>query len=366
MNDVFDPLNLDNRVSLNRTRFANDERIDQVLRGQEAWSLLSSRVMAEVVKARAAHLRLGPDDFENTDALALLDRCLSRTDWEVAAVARSLAERFGRDLSDLLSTLVCLGPAGDGLWPAYTEYWRSIKTVVLGGGVMRGELGEVMRRACFARLLENGCARLAMGGSRYSQVLPLIGAGRSVEGGSTWALVFDFGSTNVKRGVARYQDGALTALRVKTPLPTNGLPDEISGTSDMAVAHRLADFMTRIIVEDWRAAVATGESPSNHIAASIACYLHDGQPLPYGAGHASLRLLSDNAATYLSRSVSVAVDAPVRVELSHDGTTAARVFAGQPNTAVIMMGTWLGVGFAPEDASAFRPLAPDFTVSNVP
>jgi hypothetical protein len=27
-----------------------------------------------------------------------------------------------------------------------------------------------------------------------------------------------------------------------------------------------------------------------------------------------------------------------------------------------MLGTWLGVGFAPEDASGYVPLAPDFEV----
>ena len=46
---------------------------------------------------------------------------------------------------------------------------------------------------------------------------------------------------------------------------------------------------------------------------------------------------------------------------AHDGDAAAAALAGQPHTAVIMLGSALGVGFVPP-GKRFRPLAPDFKV----
>jgi hypothetical protein len=45
------------------------------------------------------------------------------------------------------------------------------------------------------------------------------------------------------------------------------------------------------------------------------------------------------------------------VQLHHDGTAAALVHACEPRAAVIMIGTSLGVGFPPPDATGLRRLA---------
>src|SRR4051794_39824975 len=43
--DTFDPLNLDNRVSLNRTVLADHRAVDRRMRGKQAWDLLSSQAL---------------------------------------------------------------------------------------------------------------------------------------------------------------------------------------------------------------------------------------------------------------------------------------------------------------------------------
>jgi hypothetical protein len=284
----------------------------------------------------------------------------------VQAAADDLAKRLGGYLAYLVITLTRSDPDRHATpyGRANLEHWRRTERVHLGGGIMRGALGQRIADACADVLTGETIEFPGVSLAPNPHLLPLLGAACSAEPeDAASALVFDFGNSNVKHGIAHYERGTVTRLAVRGQVRTQGLPDEIAGTSHPADARRLADFMTGVIVADWREAVAAGETPSEHIVASIACYLRDGQPLDYDAGYASLRLLSDSAARYLSQAVSERVGRKLRVTLSHDGTTAARVYAGQPHTAVIMLGTWLGVGFAPEDASGLRPLASGFEVT---
>lgn len=361
---TFDPLNLDNRASVNRTVLASHRAIERSVRGKQGWDLLSAQALRQQIRARADLLGLEPNALDSEDPILLLEDGLTLEE-AAGTHARLLAARFGRFLAYLLMSLTKFGSG----WPQpdtpYARHWTTVRNVWLGGGIMRGRLGGRMQAMCRVTLDKQGFRGLTVSVAPDPHLLPLIGAARSVPEPAAAALVYDFGGTGVKRGLARYgDDGTLVALDVGPPVPTGGLPDAIAGTPDPATAQRLADFITGLIADDWLNAVAVGEAPATHIVTSIACYLRDGQPLAYDAGYASLRLLSDNAARYLSEAVSARVGSEVHVMLSHDGTTAARVFAGQPRTAVIMLGTWLGAGFAPEDASGLRPLAPDFRVAS--
>jgi hypothetical protein len=55
------------------------------------------------------------------------------------------------------------------------------------------------------------------------------------------------------------------------------------------------------------------------------------------------------------------VGRPLEIEFVHDCDVAACALAGRPNTAVLMMGSALGVGFVPP-AERYRPLAEQFSV----
>jgi hypothetical protein len=76
-----------------------------------------------------------------------------------------------------------------------------------------------------------------------------------------------------------------------------------------------------------------------------------------------LSTLSDDAQPLLAEAIRARIGQPVRVHLIHDGSAACAVHAGEPNTAVILVGTALGIGFPPPDAHRLRPLAP--TLDNV-
>jgi hypothetical protein len=74
----------------------------------------------------------------------------------------------------------------------------------------------------------------------------------------------------------------------------------------------------------------------------------DGQPYQrQGGAYTGLRLISPHVQRALSEAVGAQLGLPIAIRLLHDGTAAAANFAGQPHTAVILLGTALGVGFAP-------------------
>jgi hypothetical protein len=166
-------------------------------------------------------------------------------------------------------------------------------------------------------------------------------------------LVLDFGGSHIKRGLALYEHDMLTALRPLSPLPARWIaPDEHGAYR----THELAEYMAAVIADTWRDERAVYPELAPSIVASIACYIADGQPFDYDRGaYAALRTLSNNLGRWLAQRVSQQVGQPVTVELIQDGTAAARVYAGQPHTAVIMLGTALGIGFAPY-TDCFRPL----------
>lgn len=245
-------------------------------------------------------------------------------------------------------------PDWDG---TYWDYWAGIDAIWLGGGVVSGELGERVRHHAVVMLAEDKAHTCALNLAAHPSFLPLIGAARSVPQADKAALVFDFGQSTIKRALALYDRGELTALRLLPPLPA---PATFSTNGDLTLdqVRDLADRMAAAMGETWQGVTNPDRVVAPLLVASIASYEVDGQPLPrQGGPYSQLQRLSDNAARWLAYQVGRRVGRPLDVVLIHDGTAAARVYAGKERTAVIMLGTALGVGFAPP-ATTLTPVAP--------
>ena len=66
--------------------------------------------------------------------------------------------------------------------------------------------------------------------------------------------------------------------------------------------------------------------------------------------YATMSLLAPDVRLLLARDIFDRSGARCRVGMIHDGTAAAAAFAGEPNAAIIALGSALGVGFPPERA----------------
>jgi hypothetical protein len=332
---TLDPANLTPVASLNRLRFTALSGLPIPARMVDwaAYALLSARALADLTA------RSGSAD----DA----------------------ARRYGERLGWLLVTLRLGDPVSRAARPdwdeSYWRHWAGITTVYLGGSIVSGQIGQRIAEQAARTLAGAGMSECRVLVAPWPEQLPLTGAARSVPDAPAAAVVFDFGQSFVKRAVARYRDGALMSLAV-LPRQRAALPEFPPGTEPTVEQTRvLADAIIEIIAETWRAVRAVEPAVSLTVAASIACYVRDGQPMARrGGAYAYLLDLTDNVANWLSERVSDATGQSLTVRLLHDGTAAATALAGEPHAAVIMLGTALGVGFPPSSDSG-RPLAPGFT-----
>ena len=359
MNQHFDPLDLDSQSSLNSTRLASLDVVEPALRGTRALELLSAAAIGGSIRASATDLKLEVAGRDDRELLLAFDKCLVTSDPAVREAACRQAERLGRYLGYLLATLRLDASAPETR--AHRKHWSRIRQVWLAGGLASGNLGHILSDAS-SQVLEKAGTRLDIQVAPRPGVLPLIGAARSLAAIDGMALVYDFGGTTAKHALGVYADGDLIGLRLLPPISTPPAA-RVLADDEAAVGHTLADFICNSIVRDWRALQSEGRAPLRKVTASIASYVKDNHPKDYrAAGYMTLRHIALSAGEWLTRAISARLRHDIDLTLMHDGTAAARTFAGQDGTAVILMGTWLGVGFAPPSQVGLRPLAPELQV----
>ena len=351
MNAPFNPDQLTPSVSLNRVRIVDlpGVALESSVKGKTAYELLSAQALTPYLREHAGALGLDAGLSDGVDLPVAFDRCFEADDEHIRAAAEDAAGHFGRRLGYLILTL----KRGDAAnrrareeWDdSYWAYWASIREIWLGGGLVSGHLGRRLRQYAQTVLAEAGATDCALHLSAYPSVLPLVGAARCFLPESQAGLVFDFGQSYIKRACALYESGTLVALRLLSPLATGraGLAEDSADQS-----RRWAERIIDVMADTWQAARLSGLAPAPVMVASIASYVVDGQPAAYDRGiYAQLRAISDNLGRWLAQHVGERVERPVEISLLHDGTAAARTYAGTAHAAVIMLGTALGIGFPP-------------------
>ncbi|PWT70370.1 MAG: hypothetical protein C5B60_12240, partial [Chloroflexi bacterium] len=368
---TFDPEHLTPRDSLNRARIVELPGLipDPDVRSHTGYELLGAQALTEAISAHAAALGLDPACSDASALLPAFDRCLGAEDPAIRATALELGRRFGRSLGYFLLMLrrgdavnrLARDDWGDTWW----GYWSAVRTIWLGGGIVSGLLGSHLRAHAAAVLEEDDGigSGPTLHLSAFTSALPLIGAARSLPFSATapsteTAIVLDFGSTSIKRAHAIYSHGALTTLRLLPSLPATQLTTEPPAVTPSDVgpvrrAHWIATQMADMTAATWHVAARPDNSLTPHVVASLASYVRDGRPLRrQGGAYTELSALPPPAAQVLSPLLAERIGHKVEITLLHDGTSAARTYAGTPHAAVLMLGTALGVGYPPPSVGA--------------
>jgi hypothetical protein len=189
--------------------------------------------------------------------------------------------------------------------------------------------------------------------------LPLIGAARSLAGITVGvAAVADFGGTRAKRGLAFYDlDGNLQHMKV---LPTCG----VAALNASGKTAALAEEMVALLAETL-SFVPQGQPLISKVLVSLAAYVEDGKPLNLERGaYYALNVLSSNISAWFSERLSQVSGRAVQVEFLHDCDAAAVALAGKELSAVVMLGSALGVGFVPPE-DGVRRISSTFTLINL-
>lgn len=318
----FDPHHLTPNASLNRLVLAS---APAPYTGQRAYDLLSRAALIALIQSKGIepdveeHTLGDPDEINEYDLLCKFHRLLAEQD----ALAVGIAEEMGIRLYWLLHTLKhghVQDQAARPDWDAsHWAQWAQLEHIRLGGGMVVGEMGEMMAaKAQGSYTVEVAPDPL---------LLPIRGAAKRIEQG----LIFDFGQSAAKIAFKKKADAVPYFIDI----------EHIDHRDDQ---HYLLAHMVRIMTRKDLGVKAKGAE------IILASYLDEnGQPVPTGT-YGLLRQIADDVRSLLVNWLKRDVVWAENIHLWHDGTAAAHYYAGQPRTAVIMLGTALGVGFAPSNA----------------
>lgn len=335
--------------SLNRVRVFEVPGETVPANGASGYDLLGKRAIEALIVGHARKLRVASD---GSDLLRAFDHCFASEEDEVRTTAVAIATRIGRRLGSLLLALLTADSRSRAARPewgaVHWAYWRSIRSVWLGGGVVAGRMGVIAARTATEVLHGRGLTDVAVQRAEHAAVLPLWGVARSVVGENMAVPVLDFGHTATKRGCARMVAGRVSEVVLFPAVATVIAQTGWRPTQSIAEIEVLAARLTELIGQTMRDCQRAGFAVGNEVAAAMACYLRDGHPPATEMSYyGRLQRLSDNVRDDMGERVSAALGFPVRLHLIHDATAAAMAFAGQSNTAVITLGTALGIGFPP-------------------
>lgn len=366
---MFNPNRLDPPISLNRAVIADlpGVALDDAVRGQTGYQLLSAKTLADLIRTQAAVLQLDPgqgDDMLNR----AFDACLISDTPLVRAAAKKIAQSMGRNLGYLLLTLRRGDAANRTARPewsdSYWQVWAGIRQVILGGGLVSGHLGHIICEVVLEILREGGCDDLIVRLSPYRTALPVIGVARYAPQDCNMALAFDGGQTAIKRALAIFGRTGLREIHLLPSIPTEGdNPATIPENHITRAAWQLDRILT--IIDQTRVEAMNAHHAPLHmpVLVSLALPMRNGHPLITQHGTYMLWThLADNARDLLAGKLAERWGVRVPVVLEHDGTAAAAGHPGEPvPTAVLTLGTAIGIGF-PSAVHAVWPIAPEFTL----
>ncbi len=330
---------------------------DEML-GKTGYQLLSAQTLQDEIAASALAIGLDP---HAPDLIRAFDASLAIPPMHPAAtrIAQNYGERLGYFLLMLRRGDAPNRAARPQWTDAHWEFWAQVPRVVVGGGMMSGNLGRLAVKTAYA-LLAAYRANLTLDLSPYAAHLPLVGLARAAPSDVTRALVLDFGQTSVKRGLAMYDDGMLLRLDVWPNAPS-------VCTELFKPEHTLDELrerwraMQEIIAVSWERVPLENRS-TIAVGICISSYLYNGQPAPGDLGcYAVLGRLAPNLEIFMRDELTTRLGMPIPFYLMHDGAAASCAYAGDPNCVVLTLDTAIGNGFPPP-AEAAWPLDPQFRV----
>ena len=307
-----------------------------------AYDLFRPVLMEEYIIKHKDELYISPTS--QTTVLQQFDEMLSSEIESVRELAHSIANEFGTRLARILSTL--FNPSKRSIknrkdWTQkHWDYWKTIKHLYLLGGVITPHLMRIYYECIEREFQAQKINDVNISLLQLSQNMCVTGLAKLVN--DKEALLFDFGQTNVKRMfiVKRAKEtliqSILPALETKHLMHKGATKEEMNH-----LAHILDEYIHEVIVKTAEEVGFKG----NTLKIAIANYVQNGMIYPYRGGYGKLHLVSPNYANYLQEKLSKRMGRNIELLLYHDTSAMGLHFAGQPNTAVISVGTAFGVAF---------------------
>lgn len=329
----FDPQRLTSDASLQRVVIGALPGVPADIAARPASDVCSRDALARLVLDTPGlpapeHDRLGDQLTELRSSPDAATRKLA------GQVLRAYGSRLGALLATLKHSATPTQQGGTPVRRAYFEHWLGIERVWLGGGLLTSAgAGDILAGA--QHLLSRSGTVMELRVAQWPRVLPLLGAARLCEPHDGRALVADAGHSTIKTAVAVIDGGVLAALETlgARPAPRHG-----GGRAEASLVAALV-----------AAAGALGRGPEcqHRVVVSVASYIDGGSPVDDGRS-----IYGGIAPGRIGQSLAAALGEDMSVEFVHDGSASASGIADPGLSAVVTIGTWLGIGFTASN----RPL----------
>lgn len=250
-------------------------------------------------------------------------------------VLRAYGSRLGALLATLKHPATPTQQKGTPVRRAYLEHWLGIERVWLGGGLLTSAgAGDILAGA--EQLLSGAGTVLELRVARWPGALPLLGAARLCDPLDGRALVVDAGHSTIKSALAVIDGGALAALET-----LEARPAPRHGGAQAAEASLVAALVAAAGV------LGGGPACQHRVVVSVASYLDGGAPVNDGRS-----IYGGIEPVRICQLLAASTGEDMSVDFVHDGSASALGIADAELSAVVTIGTWLGIGFTPSN----RPL----------
>ena len=306
---------------------------------------------AIVAEIRLVSRRYGIDLSEEPDYMLpqLLDKALASKDARYRQMAARVVKKFGNRLGLLLLTLKTGSRenrlARDDWDDACWEYWASLDTVIMTGGLASSMLGRRFKEDIHTVFDIAGVQPYHIMLFDNGTYIGVMGLAQKLMKDDTTSLVLDLGHTGSKRAVIKKSGGEITEFIPQESLPSLYMNSHFDSEDEK---RREAIELHRCIVNTIAASYRAAPDPTaldDTVLISIANYTHNGILNSERGGYAKLCAINADYASVLEDDLSGELHRDIKVRLIHDSTASALYFADVDNSVCITLGTGFGVGF---------------------
>lgn len=279
----------------------------------------------------------------------ILNESLESDDARYRQMAARVVKKFGNRLGLLLLTLkkgerenrLARDDWDDACW----EYWRSLRTVILTGGLASSMMGRRFKediQTIFDMAGEKPYHIMLFDNGTY---IGMMGLAQKLMKDDMTSLVLDMGHTGIKRAVIKKTEGEIAEFSAQESLPSLHMKSHFDSQDEK---RREAIELHRYIVNTIAASFRAASDPAaldDTILISIANYTHNGLLNSKRGGYAKLCMINTDYAAVLENDLSGELHRDIKVRLVHDSTASALYFADIDRSVCITLGTGFGVGF---------------------
>ena len=317
----------------------NSVYIDDVL----ASNLFRPSILINEIKNNAALLEIDPS---SDDSIIFQDfnKRLNSENKIVYDKANDIAMQFGDKLASVFLTLK--KPSDLSIknrlnWSqVHWDYWKSIKKIILVGGLTSPILTNIFLKRINLLLRNNEVTDLKVSFVKGSSDFGTKGLINLFDEGEY--LLFDFGQTHIKRRYNIKVDSVSVIDMVLPKIKSKFLFYKEKNNEEIRdLAYRLDMYIIDVILQTINDVDFNG----SNIIIGIANYISKGKIYSARGGYGKLAYVDDNYQSYLSNVISNKLNRKIDILLYHDTSSMALNFKSEKDCAVVSLGTAFGIAF---------------------